>query len=296
LTWIDPPTEVDLSGTGVADLTIRGSLPARLRLPPGCRGLTLETGAARSGRVTATATADGRWLSLRLVVIDTEPVPLLPDGLEGVREVLILAAGTASVASLAPLAELEQLSVFFQQPPGRLAGADVLAGHARLRVLTINDGYALEVGTLPELPVLAHLEIDGVRRSVTAGLRSRCKATGTRLVLRGAKSDLWLAANLDNPLRDWADDDARGGAAACKAYAEAVRAIDKLPADGPDRREQAVHALHTMIVRLNTLDAKHEMIDTVRREEACAAFEDLAGRAGIPPDEATDLCDGWRDW
>jgi hypothetical protein len=114
--------------------------------------------------------------------------------------------------------------------------------------------------------------------------------------VRGAKTDIWLAANLDNPLRDWVDDDARGGAAACKAYADALRAIAGLPVGGPERREQAIGVLHTMITRLNAIDAKHEMIDTLRREEACEAFEDLAGRAGIPPAEAGDLCDDWRDW
>ena len=35
----------------------------------------------------------------------------------------------------------------------------------------------------------------------------------------------WLAANLDNPFRDWADSDPRAATAACKAYADALLSL-----------------------------------------------------------------------
>jgi hypothetical protein len=109
-----------------------------------------------------------------------------------------------------------------------------------------------------------------------------------RLVLRGAKSDTWLAANLDNPFRDWVDQDARGGAAACKAYAKAVRDIYRATMTDADPEP----ILHTFIEALNRLD----FLDTINRKEAGEVFDDLLARAGVPKEQGGEWFDQWRDF
>jgi hypothetical protein len=115
-------------------------------------------------------------------------------------------------------------------------------------------------------------------------------------VVLGAKPDTWLAANLNNPFRDWIDDDPRGGAAACKAYAHTVRAIDRLPPAGVGRLADAETVLRKLIDTLNRIDHRHGFIDTLRREEAGDAFSALAVRADVPAPLADQWFDDWRDF
>ncbi|GAB7052601.1 hypothetical protein [Catenuloplanes indicus] len=63
--------------------------------------------------------------------------------------------------------------------------------------------------------------------------------------------------------------------------------------EGPAEPELVPKAF---VDRLNALDERHGMIDTIRREAACAAFDGLATRAGITPEQAGTLCDEWREW
>jgi hypothetical protein len=161
-----------------------------------------------------------------------------------------------------------------------------------LTVLMLTEAYGLDADTLPDLPALRHLDLYGLRRSVAKPLRARYR--DIRLVLHGAKSDTWLAANLDNPFRDWVDDDERGGRAACKAYADAVKAIDKL---APPRGEDSVQPiLRTLVDQLNKVEEQYGIIDTLRREEAGDAFINLATRAGVPSEVADAWFDDWRDF
>lgn len=130
-----------------------------------------------------------------------------------------------SAAAVRELEELESFRIHWRKPPGQLIDAAALASLTHLAVIELVDGYGLDADTLPDLTSLTQLSISGLRRSIAPALKVRYRGTGVRLVLEGAKPDTWLAANLNNPFRDWVDDDARGGAAACKAYASAVRAI-----------------------------------------------------------------------
>ncbi|MEK8107271.1 hypothetical protein NKG94_22750 [Micromonospora sp. M12] len=149
---------------------------------------------------------------------------------------------------------------------------------------------------MPDLAALTQLSISGLRRSIVPALKARYRGAGVGLVIEGAKQDTWLVANLNNPFRDWVDDDARGGAAACKAYASAVRAIDKLPQDRDRRADEAEAVLQSLVEALNGIEQKYEIIDTLRREEACDAFMELAARAEVPSHLADQWLDEWRDF
>jgi hypothetical protein len=73
LTWLEPPTTVDLSATNLTDIHLDGDQPAVLRLPSGVRSCRLSTGSMRSGRSPEVYVAEaGRHL--RLTLVSPEPV------------------------------------------------------------------------------------------------------------------------------------------------------------------------------------------------------------------------------
>ncbi|MFC6018813.1 hypothetical protein ACFP2T_21705 [Plantactinospora solaniradicis] len=290
LGWRDAPPEVNLGDSGLTDLALSGSDLRTVRLPPELLGLTLLGGLPR----TVLVAERGRWLDLTAEV-PAVPAPL-PEGLRAVRHLVLRGDGVILAAPLGVLTELETLSISWQKPPGRLVDPDAMASLHRLHTLRLGNAYGCDAATLPDLPRLRRLEVDGLPRSVVAPLKARYRNTEVGLTVRGAKADTWLAANVGNPFRDWVDDDPRGGAAACRAYAAALRAVDRLPTDHPSRTGEVERILKTLVDALNRADEKYGLIDTVNREEAGDAFAGLARRAGVPAEQADSWFDEWRDF
>ncbi|WP_460341616.1 hypothetical protein [Actinoallomurus acanthiterrae] len=279
LYWTDPPTAVDLTETALTDLSFHGSAPKSLHLPAGLMHLTLP-----NAPTEVVAQDDGRWIRL------TTSQPFIPAGLTGVRDLRLNVQGEATLTGLEELADLESLHIRWSGPPGTLTDPETLGVFDHLESLQLTDAYGLEdVEALPAPGVLRHFTINGVRKSVAKDLRARYRKSATTLSLHGAKSDTWLAVNLTNPLRDWVDDDERAGAAACKAYGDALRGIER-------DSGTAEATLQRLVERLNAIDERHGIIDTLRREQAGDAFMDLAARAGIPDARAADWFDDWRDF
>ncbi|MGC5011970.1 hypothetical protein ACLQ2R_14495 [Streptosporangium sp. DT93] len=289
LTWNDPPDSVDLSTTHLTTLTISGTGLRHLRLPPGLMDLRLTAEPPEA----VEAAENGRWIRLTM----TAAAGTVPDGLHGVRDLDLHVTGDLSPAALGALTDLESLHLRWSRPYGRLLDAFDLSGFPRLHTLRLTDAYGVDASFLPPSGAsLRRLGVDGVRRSQATLLKARHKGNPVHVTVRGAKSDAWLAANVDNPLRDWADDDERAGTAACEAYASASRAIDRLPAGDPATADEARPILRTLVEKLNGIDERYEIIDTLRREEAADAFFGLAQRAGVPDSQAGDWLDEWRDF
>jgi hypothetical protein len=167
----------------------------------------------------------GRHLHLTLV----SPEPVIPAGLEGVRKVTLRVAGSLTARQLLGAGEVEQVTIRWLEPPGTLLEADLLARPPHLHTLELLDAYGLDVPALPEptaWPALRRLRVGGLRRRDASALRARFGRSAVWLGLRGAKSDTWLAANLNNPFRDWVEDHPKAASMACKAYASASRAMD----------------------------------------------------------------------
>jgi hypothetical protein len=281
LYWTDPPTVVDLTEMALTGLSFQGSAPKSLHLPDGLLDLALPNAPTE---VEVVAQDDGRWISL------TTSQPLIPAGLTGVRDLRLNVQGEATLTGLGELVDLKSLHIRWSGPPGTLTDPETLAVFEHLESLQLTDAYGLEdAEVLPEPGVLRYFTINGVRKSVAKDLRVRYRKSATTLSLRGAKSDTWLAANLTNPLRDWVDDHERAGAAACKAYGDALRSIER-------DSDTAERTLRRLVERLNAIDERHGIIDTLRREQAGDAFMDLAARAGIPDARAADWFDDWRDF
>jgi predicted CoA-binding protein len=54
--------------------------------------------------------------------------------------------------------------------------------------------------------------------------------------------------------------------------------------------------LRELVDQLNSIDERHHIIDTFRREEAIEAFVALAAHAGVPTAVAKDWIDEWREF
>jgi hypothetical protein len=187
---------------------------------------------------------------------------------------------------LAGLTDLEHLRISFEDPSGTLTDTQDLRTHHGLHSLQLDDAYGWDPGSLPELPSLTYLEINGTRKGTAAAVKARFKGTGVDTTVRGAKSDAWLAAHMTNPFRDWVEDSKPFGTAACKAYARALLALEAIAPEAPGRMVTVERVLRGFIADLNALDAKYQLIDTMNRETACEVFIALAERAGVPTDQA----------
>ncbi|MFB4278332.1 hypothetical protein ACBJ59_23795 [Nonomuraea sp. MTCD27] len=292
LRWQNAPPLVDLSPTRVTSLWLSGSSPRRLLLPDRFERLTFVELSGEPPEVVAEA--DGARVGLFII----SPDPSIPPGLRSVRNLQLSVRGSFSVASLSGLDDLEVLRIDWTTSPGELAEARQLSRFLSLFSLELNSAYALDASSLPETwPALRSLHVDGIRRETAKLLKSRYRRSELDLVVQGAKSDDWLAENLNNPFRDWIEDDRRAAAAACKAYTTASRALGDLPGDPGERAEAAKSALRAFIETLNLVDERHDgFIDTIRREESGEAFADLAERAGISTTQADEWFDDWRDF
>jgi hypothetical protein len=278
----DQIRELDLRRTGL--LSVRLATPAleRLRLPAACESLRLQ--AAASLRVDQEGDGDG------LVLIAFGSLGSLRTlfGLERLRRIEILFAREHDCAELARFPHLER--VRFHEVE-RLRSFASLAALPRLRRLEIRSCYDLDVELAPPLsswPALEQLSIDGLRASDAAIFKRRA-AGDRRLELRGAKSEAWLRANIDNPFRDWVDHhDAPVARAATRAYTAATRAIAARPGD-------LDAALRDFVGAFNEIDARGG-IDTADREEICAAFFELVAQARASADDYETRLDEWREF
>ena len=202
---------------------------------------------------------------------------------------------------LAPLVALRKLADLSCR--GALAGIDhidVLQGLKNLRSFTGYDIYGFSAEDFPGLvdcPHLSAVAIHGLRASDAKILRKRL-ADVDRLELTKARSDRWLADNIDNPFRDWDADSPAFGKAAMKLWKSASQEARKV--DGAPSREQASSIVLALVDGLNRLDGRHgATIDTLRREQACDAILNLVRRhlaSALTPEETQKLVDSRREF
>jgi hypothetical protein len=281
LYWHDASGDIDLTGTGVTNVRMDGIGLRSVRLPESVEVLLLRD---PPEALRVDAPESGHRMDLRF--FSRGPDIKIPEGLSRVSKLWLKVAGKVSASALTGLTDLDDLRITFDDPPGALTDTQDLQAHHGLRTLQLGDAYGWDPGSLPELPSLRYLEINGTRRTTAAAVKARFHATGVQISVRGAKSEAWLAAHMTNPFRDWVEDSKPFGSAACKAYARALLAVEAVTPEAPDRMAAAERALRGLIADLNAIDAKYHLIDTIYREQAGDAFFELAERAKVPADQA----------
>jgi hypothetical protein len=111
----------------------------------------------------------------------------IPAGLDRVRDLRQIGAGTISAAPLSVLQHLETLWLAWQGALGTLSDAVALAELPRLARLTLTDAYGIDADTLPDLPALTGLAIHGLRRTAATAIKARRRRTNIHLTITGTK-------------------------------------------------------------------------------------------------------------
>lgn len=276
---------IDVERLGLRELRVDAAAALELRLPADLEKVAIGRLGAGTEICVAHPT-DGAELRLDLWQPEGDQLPPPIPGLEALSAIEIARVKRLDLQALARYPKLESVSAWGTfaalENAGSLALLEELVG------LSLYDFYDLDTESLPpkaELPQLYQARFAGLRQSDAKWLRKHWRGVPD-LDIHGAKNDAWVKANAENPLRDWVDDDKTFGEKACKAYAKAYRLVAKQPA--PDAIE---NALRSFVRELNKLDAKYEQIDTVRREQAADAFDELAKVAGID----RSVADAWFD-
>ncbi|MBK9032677.1 MAG: hypothetical protein IPL61_15620 [Myxococcales bacterium] len=279
---------IDLRGTNLTEVSVDVAAPLTLTLPRAIRALSVS-GDARL--LTVVQPGDGVALD---VTIGPGPdgQPRLPvRGLPALRSLRLVNAATIEVAPL--VAHPGLAGLYLHGTAVRIPDIEALAGLPGLRRLELVHCYGVDAARVPVAaqawPALAYASVDGYRKPDAARWRA-CLAGVATVELRGAKTDAWLAANLDNPFRDWIDRSPAVGKQACAAWRKARAALGDGVGAGA-----AEPILRALITTFNALDGKHGL-DTIDREEIGEAFHGLAAVAGVADATAAAWFDRWRDF
>lgn len=288
LMWDAPGlARIDLAKSRLSEVML-GDLAAveEIVLAPTIETLSLR--GAVHPRLRVRHPRNGRGLSL--IRADAGTASPVVAGLEELEGLEVWGCRSLAAGALEGYRELRSLSI--HGGPETDLDPENLAGLRRLERLELRDLYAFDFATLPVAaawPSLRSVEISGLRKTAVPLLKERLAGIAD-VAIRGGKSDEWLTANLDNPFRDWVDQDASKGRAAARSWTKRRTEIGAAPTPA---KKKAV--LKAFIGDFNALDAK-QGLDTIDREETAEAFAQLADAAGFTRDEADELFAAWRDF
>lgn len=289
LYWADASGDIDLTATRLGTVRLDGARLRSVRLPESVTSLFLRRPPAT---LRVDAPDSGRRLDLRL--FQYGPDVVVPDGLQGVPKLWLWVGGTISAGALAKLTGLEELTITFGDPPGVITDLNEFIALARLRSLQFDSAYGLDPSKLPELPSLRRIHLEGTSRTIAAAAKARFTGGGVEVTVSGAKSEAWLAAHMHNPFRGWVEDSESFAAAACEAYADAVRAIEAIESGTTEGGDAAERILRRFGADLNAIESEYGLIDTDYREQAWDVFRGLAERAHVPAQQASQWFDDDR--
>ncbi len=275
-------TTIDVRGAQVSELRVDASRRLTLALDDEVETLVVM-GHGRGRTVAVDLPSEGRDLELRIWEPKKSVLPPAVKGLSALRELSVSGVKTLDLRAVRRgYPGLTSITVWTRY--GTLVHARELARLPSLTSLTLYDVYDMNVQDLPELealPALRHACFHGLRKSDAQALKQRWKKL-PHLDISGAKNDAWVAANADNPLRDWVDDDEGFGERACKIYAKAYREAGKAKGKGDAKR-----TLTGFVTALNRLDDRcGGPIDTLRREQALEAYGILIALTSVNENEA----------
>ena len=281
---------VDMSASGIDDIVIRDSHIEKIVLNRYIQ--TLYTLGDFSTIKEIVCPFEGELLHLGLSNFNSGYLKF--KGLREVRSLSIFSDKNYSV-DIAEIANtfpnLEFLKINGQN--ASLRNIEALAKLQHLESVWLSDLYDFDSFVKKtEMPNLRSISLWSVPKIVTDKVKKEFKGID-ELDIKQARTDEWIKANLDNPLRNW---DGREGTKpsvakkAMKAYTDAYKKLS-----GNKNKDEAVTTLQNFIAIFNEIDKKHH-IDTLEREEIWEAFKILAELTPLSVNEIEDIFEDLRDF
>ena len=294
-----PGGALDLREATLHHLSVNAGALQQLALNPSLSSLAL-TGDVRPD-LDVQAHEQGRHLTL----IAFQTMPVLP-GLRRLGHLVLHDVAELDLATVAgAYPELRRLEIRGQL--GALHGFKALERLPQLEVFWCIDLFGYGPADLPDfssLPALDELLMNGLPKDAGEALKKQLKRhPGIDRDIKGLRDAEWLAANRDNPFRDWDQREAIGASRAAKAariYRDARQAVLAL-GQQPAAALQAglEQAARDFAAAFNRLDGKHGFIETEERETIWDAW---LGLQALHPTERLDApriaaaFDAVRDW
>ena len=143
-----------------------------------------------------------------------------------------------------------------------------------------------------EMPNLNSITLWSVPKVVADKVKKEFKGID-ELDIKQARTDEWIKANLDNPLRNWDGREGTKPSVAKKAMKAYTDAYKKLSANKD--KDEALKTLENFIAIFNEIDKKHH-IDTLEREEIWDAFNMLGELTSLTIKEKEEIFENLRDF
>lgn len=170
---------------------------------------------------------------------------------------------------------------------GTLTSAVALNQLPQLQGLTITELFGMETADCllpPHVPELEEVSLYGIPAGYADVMRKTWRPHvrhGVELDVRGARKPEWVAANANNPLRDWDGREHIPRTAYRKAVAQYTNTRDAFLAEVTSAKQQAnISEIGCAFgAAFNTLDRRSRFIETVEREELFDALDFLVDEA-----------------
>jgi len=305
---------IDLRGTNLTRAAIDMTGVREIHLNDGLDTLTLNGTA--SADLVVHGEDNGRWLTVNLKAV--APVwSGLPEvsalNLHGVKSL-----DANDIVQAFP--RLQDLRIW--GAPGILQGLEGLAALKSLSTLMLNDLFPPADAALPgpsAWPELAMLWLTSVPADLAASVKKAYKAEtarGLNLSVRQPRKPEWLAADMDNPFREWDGSEHITAAQAKKAAAlyrktrgDAMKAAAAHAADAQGLRSAMSDIVRAYTEGFNALDRRTGFIETVERDQIYVALMGILdaaqakvteaagdGAATLDRDALDRAVDEVRDW
>ena len=287
---------LDISRTYVQELTLDTSGIQEVLLNDSLYRLTLKGDASRLKSVRCPF--DGELLGIQL---ELKGGGFCVSGLEKLRELRIFSQRGERVDLADVAASFPNLrEIFINAQGGTLKNIDALAKLKRLQTIRLRDVYGFDsFPARAQLPHLKRLWLRSVPKTVCEAAKRQFKDIED-IEIKQPRSDQWLEANLNNPLRGWDGREGMSGAAskkAMKAYESAHKMLSAIKKELETASKKATRTgkfdiasadsavtrakvLKEFIAVFNAVGAERG-IDTMEREEIWEAFCKLCELAAV---------------
>jgi hypothetical protein len=283
LTWREPEdAAIDLSATSLLYLSFADiDRPVTVSLPDSVIGLTLS---GSTGQVTLKGPSFAEPFRLTL---EGPNFAGIPQGLEDLRVIEFAKFQTLDLTSVSSLPYLAEIVI--RDVPGGIANIGALAALPELRHFSGIEIYGFDAKAFPAPPQassLLEVYFSGLSTGDAKVLRRRLADVPTVSFDR-VRSVAWLAANADNPFRDWEDTYGSVGNGAGKLWRKALAAARK--AGAKPTKDDAHAIVKHFISGLNDI---HAFVTEDFRDEAWRAVHHLVHASlsdALSPEETSDL-------